>query len=233
MNRSAACFCVPGATSALCSAIGVTEARFIAVKLAPSRHALKPSVSLARGISPATPGESTMPSERDDGVCGGRIDVRRANGRRPWTHQGSPQAPTEAPVLQSSLLPNVECLPAVDVAQTPWICPGCAAAMSVWARQGFVDRRRSRTRLRQARATPSSAETSVSPSPVNLAIPLPRQRLEADLHLRQQVPGLGSFFGRPGLRRSFTGRLSRYARIDAVGEGIGLSGFPRWTFNAR
>ena len=102
----------------------------------------------------------------------------------PVTHQGSPLAPTAAPVLPSSLLPNVECLPAVDVAQTPWVCPSCAAEMPAWVRQGLVNRRRSRTRLRQARATPSSAETSVSPSPANLASPLPRQRLEADLHSR-------------------------------------------------
>jgi hypothetical protein len=47
----------------------------------------------------------------------------------PVTHQGSPQAPTEAPVLPSSHLPDVVCLPAVDAAQTPWFCPGCAAAM--------------------------------------------------------------------------------------------------------
>jgi len=102
----------------------------------------------------------------------------------PVTHQGSPLAPTAAPVLPSSLLPNVECLPAVDVAQTPWVCPGCAAAMSVWARQGFVNRRRSGTHLRHARASPSTAEASVSPSPANLAKPRPRQRLKADLHRR-------------------------------------------------
>jgi hypothetical protein len=112
---------------------------------------------------------------------------RRAPGEtetNPVTHQGSPLAPTAAPVLPSSLLPNVECLPAVDVAQTPWVCPSCAAEMPAWVRQGFVNRRRSRTRLRQARATPSSVETAVSPSPANLAKPLPRQRLEADLHRR-------------------------------------------------
>jgi hypothetical protein len=60
----------------------VIEARFIAVNPAPARHVLKLSVPLASGISPATPGESTMSSERDDGVCGKRIDVRRAK-RRP------------------------------------------------------------------------------------------------------------------------------------------------------
>ena len=102
----------------------------------------------------------------------------------PVTHQGSPVAPTAAPVLSSSLLPNVERLPAVDVAQTPWICAGCVTAMPAWVRHGFVNRGRARSRLRQARATPSSAETSVSPSPANLAKPLPRQRLEADLHRR-------------------------------------------------
>ena len=102
----------------------------------------------------------------------------------PVTHQGSPVAPTAAPVLSSSLLPNVERLPAVDVAQTPWICAGCVTAMPAWVRHGFVNRGRSRTRLRQARATLSSAETSVNPSSANLAKPLPRQRLEADLHRR-------------------------------------------------
>jgi hypothetical protein len=56
----------------------VIEARFIAVNPAPSRHALKLSVPLASGISPATPGESTMSSELGGGVCGRRIDVLRA-----------------------------------------------------------------------------------------------------------------------------------------------------------
>jgi hypothetical protein len=102
----------------------------------------------------------------------------------PVTHQGSPLAPTAAPVLPSSLLPNGECLPAVDVAQTPWICAGCVTAMPAWVRHGFVNRGRARSRLRHARASPSTAEASVSPSPTNLAKPLPRQRLEADLHRR-------------------------------------------------
>ena len=102
----------------------------------------------------------------------------------PVTHQGSPVAPTAAPVLSSSLLPNVERLPAVDVAQTPWICAGCVTAMPAWVRHGFVNRGRARSRLRHARASPSTAEASVNPSPANLAKPLPRQRLEADLHRR-------------------------------------------------
>ena len=139
-NRSVECFCVPGVASAPCSA-------------ALCRRCDRGQIYCGQSCSSAARVEAQRAAgERYQSGDAGRIHhverTRRWRLRQkdrcapgetdtdPVTHQGSPLAPTAAPVLPSSLLPNVERLPAVDVAQTPWICAGCVTAMPAWVRMG-------------------------------------------------------------------------------------------------
>ena len=84
------------------------------------------------------------------------------------THQGSPQAPTDEPVLSSSLLIGAEPLAMVEAAQTQWFCPECAAALHPWVRLGFINRRRARASLRSGKAHASTDEADAGPSPRSL-----------------------------------------------------------------
>ena len=156
-----ACSCVRGAARRCCFAVAATAASATAVAPARARR-VKTRAARPRGVtSAAVPGGLRTPHGPGDGrrrqsAQPGRDNASSANF---VTHQGSPLTDADAPLppceQAAQPKPAAEPKPADTVTDVALICRRCAAALSPWARQGF---------LRHARGARWAARV-VEPSP--------------------------------------------------------------------